>query len=167
MHAWQILLIVLAVLVGVLIVLYFVGRHLQKRQDEQQEQLDAAKQQVQLLVIDKKRLPVKQSGLPQQVIDQVPKMMRRQKLPIVKVRIQGRIMNMIADEKIYDLIPTKKEVKATVAGIYITDVRAIRGTLEQPKKKKSFRQRMLRARDKAAAEVKASEESSKKKKKKK
>lgn len=167
MHAWQILLIILAILVVVLIVLYFVGKRLQKRQAEQQEQLEAAEQQVQLLVIDKKRLPVKESGLPQMVIDQVPKMMRRQKLPIVKVRVQGRIMNMIADEKVYDLIPTKKEVKATISGIYITDVRAIRGTLEQPKKKKSFRQRMLKARDKAAAEVKAGEEAKAKAKKKK
>ncbi len=167
MHVWQILLIILAVVVGILVVLYFVGRRLEKRQAEQQEQLDAAKQQVQLLVIDKKRLPVKSSGLPQMVIDQVPKMMRRQKLPIVKVRMQGRIMNMIADEKIFDLIPVKKEVKATVSGIYITDVRAIRGSLEVPKKKKSFRQRMLKARDKAESEIRASESTSKKKSKKK
>lgn len=167
MHVWQILLIILAILVGVLIVLYFVGKRLQKRQAEQQEQMEAAAQQVQLLVIDKKRLPVKESGLPQMVIDQVPKMMRRQKLPIVKVRFQGKIMNMIADERVYDVIPTKKEVKATISGIYITDVRAIRGTLEQPKKKKSFRRKMLNARDKASAEIRAGEEAQAKAKKKK
>lgn len=167
MHVWQILLIILAIVVGLLIVLYFVGKRLQKRQAEQQEQMEAAAQQVQLLVIDKKRLPVKESGLPQMVIDQVPKMMRRQKLPIVKVRFQGKIMNMIADERVYDVIPTKKEVKATISGIYITDVRAIRGTLEQPKKKKSFRRKMLNARDKASAEIRAGEEAQAKAKKKK
>lgn len=42
---------------------------------------------------------------------------------------------MVADEKIFDLIPLKKEVKATISGIYITDVRGVRGPLEQPKQK--------------------------------
>ena len=45
---------------------------------------------------------------------------------------------IIAVEKIYDLIPVKKEVKATVSGIYITGVRGIRGSLETPQKKKGF-----------------------------
>ena len=48
----------------------------------------------------------------------------------------------IADEKIFDLIPLKKEVKATISGIYITDVRGVRGPLEQPKPKEKFFQRM-------------------------
>ena len=41
-------------------------------------------------------------------------------------------------------IPVKKEVKATVSGIYITGVRGIRGSLEQPEKKNGFWQKMLR-----------------------
>ena len=49
---------------------------------------------------------------------------------------------MVADEKIFDLIPLKKEVKATISGIYITDVRGVRGPLEQPKQKEKFFQRM-------------------------
>ena len=63
------------------------------------------------------------------VIDQTPKLMRRTKLPIVKAKIGPRIMTMVADEKIFDLIPLKKEVKATISGIYITDVRGVRGPL--------------------------------------
>ena len=49
---------------------------------------------------------------------------------------------MVADEKIFDLIPLKKEVKATISGIYITDVRGVRGPLEQPKQKEKFFRRM-------------------------
>lgn len=119
---WVIILIVLAILVGILVVLYFVGKRMQKKQDEQQEQIEASKQQVTLLIIDKKRLPVKQSGLPQQVIDQVPKIMRRQKMPIVKVKYGPQVMNMIADDKIFDIIPVKKEVKATVAGLSLIHI---------------------------------------------
>ena len=67
-----------------------------------------------MLIIDKKRLPLKESGLPQMVIDQAPKLMRRSKLPIVKAKVGPKISVLIADEKVFDLIPVKKEVKAEV-----------------------------------------------------
>ena len=72
------------------------------------------------------------------VIDQTPRLMRRTKLPIVKAKIGPRIMVLVADERVYDLIPLKKEVKATVSGIYITEVRGVRGALEAPPKKQKF-----------------------------
>ena len=137
-----VLLVILAVLLIALVVLYFLGKKAQKKQAEQQELLDANKQTVSMLIIDKKRLRIKESGLPQMVIDQTPKLMRRTKLPIVKAKIGPRIMTMVADEKIFDLIPLKKEVKATISGIYITDVRGVRGPLEQPKQKEKFFRRM-------------------------
>ena len=133
-----VLLIILIVLVIALVVLYFVGRRLQKKQNATQEQMEAAKQNMTLLIIDKKMLPIKESGLPQVVIDQTPKLMRRSKLPIVKVKAGPRIMTMVADSKIFDQIPVKKEVKAVVSGIYIMEVKGIRGPLEVPEKKKSF-----------------------------
>ena len=132
MKVWQVLLIILVILIAVLVVLYFLGKRAQKKQEENQAQIEAAKQTVNMLIIDKKRLRIKESGLPQMVIDQTPKLMRRTKLPIVKAKIGPRIMTMVADEKIFDLIPLKKEVKATISGIYITDVRGVRGPLEQP-----------------------------------
>ncbi len=145
------LLIILAVLVVILIVLYFVGKKLQKRQEESQAQMEAAKQTVQIFVIDKKLLPVKQSGLPQVVIDQTPKLMRRSKMPIVKARVQGRIMTLVADQKIYPVIPVGKEVKAVISGIYIMDVKAIRGTLDTPPKKEKWYKRIGRKNKDAAA----------------
>lgn len=142
MDLWQILLIVLVVLVAVLVVLYFVGRKMQKKQAAQQEQIEAAKQTVTMLVIDKKRMKMKESGLPQMVIDQTPKLMRRSKLPIVKAKVGPRIMSLVADEQIFDMIPVKKEVKATISGVYITDVRGIRGAIAPPEKKPGFFRRM-------------------------
>ena len=117
MKVWQVLLIILVILIAVLVVLYFLGKRAQKKQEENQAQIEAAKQTVNMLIIDKKRLRIKESGLPQMVIDQTPKLMRRTKLPIVKAKIGPRIMTMVADEKIFDLIPLKKEVKATISGI--------------------------------------------------
>ena len=138
------LLVIVIVLAIIIAVLYFLGKKAQKKQAEQQELLDANKQTVSMLIIDKKRMKLKDAGLPQMVIDQTPKRMRRAKLPIVKAKVGPRIMTLICDAAIFDQIPVKKEVKATVSGIYITGVRGIRGSLEQPAKKNGFWQKMLR-----------------------
>ena len=143
-----ILLVILIVLIVALVVLYFLGKRLQKRQDAQQQQMEASKQVMSLLIIDKKMMPIKDSGLPQMVIDQTPKLMRRSKLPIVKVKAGPRIMTMVADSKIFDLIPVKKEVKAVVSGIYIMEVKGIRAPLEAPEKKKGL---LAKARAKVAS----------------
>jgi len=137
-----VLLVILVILIIALVALYFFGKKAQKKQEEQQAQIEAAKQTVSMLIIDKKRLPLKESGLPQMVIDQAPKLMRRSKLPIAKVG--PKISILIADEKIFDLIPVKKEVKAEVSGLYIVGVKGIRGSLETPApKKKGFFKRMF------------------------
>ena len=132
-----VLLVILVILIAALIGLYFFGKKAQKKQEEQQAQIEATKQTVSMRVIDKKRMPLKESGLPQMVIEQTPKLMRRSKLPIVKVG--PKIAIMIADEKVFDLIPLKKEIKAEVSGLYIVGVKGIRGSLQTPApKKKGF-----------------------------
>ena len=94
-------------------------------------------------------MPLKESGLPQMVIDQTPKIMRRSKLPIVKAKVGPKISILIADEKVFDLIPVKKEIKAEVSGLYIVGVKGIRGSLEAPasKKKKGFFARFKKDKD--------------------
>ena len=133
-----ILLIILAIVLVALGLLYYFGNRMQKKQEAQQEQLAAAAQQVSLLVIDKKKMKLKDAGFPQIIVDNTPKYLRRSKVPVVKAKIGPRIMTMMCDTQIYDLIPVKKEVKATVSGIYITGVSGIRGSLETPQKKKGF-----------------------------
>ena len=56
-------LVILAVLAIVIAVLYFLGKKAQKRQAQQQEQIEAMKQTVSMLVIDKKRMKIKDAGL--------------------------------------------------------------------------------------------------------
>lgn len=172
MKTWAVvLLVILAILIVAVVVLYFLGRKMQKKQEEQQQQIEAYKQNVTMLVIDKKIMKLKEAGLPQSVIDNTPKMMRRSKLPIVKAKVGPKVMSLIADEAVYDLIPLKKEVKATVSGIYITKVTGVRGPLEKPQGKKSFRARMQEKAKKANAELEkekaelAKEKAAKKKKK--
>ena len=130
-------LIIFAVLIILLIALYFFGKKAQKKQEAQQSQLEATAQTISMLVIDKKRMPLKDAGLPQMVIDQTPKLLRRSKLPIVKAKVGPKVMTLICDEKIFDSVPVKKEVRAVVSGIYITSVKGLRGPSEQPTKKKA------------------------------
>ena len=148
-----VLLVILAVLLVAVIVLYFLGKKAQKRQAEQQEQLEAMKQTVSMLIIDKKRMKLKDSGLPQAVIEQAPRLMRGSKLPIVKAKIGPQVMSLVCDEKIYDQVPVKKEVKATVSGIYITSVKGLHGkqTAPEQKKKGFFKRALEKAQEKAGA----------------
>ena len=133
-----VLLVILAILAIALIAMILLGRRMQKKQDAQQEQLEAAAQQVSMLIIDKKRMKLKEAGFPQFVVDNTPKYLRRSKVPVVKAKIGPKIMTLMCDADIYPLIPVKKEVKATVSGIYITAVKGIRGSLVTPQKKKGF-----------------------------
>lgn len=146
-----VLIVILVILAAVVVALYFLGKKAQKKQEEQQQQIDAYKQNVSMLIIDKKRMRLKESGLPQAVIDQTPKLMRRSKLPIVKAKVGPQIVTLVADEKIFDDIPVKKEVKAVVSGIYITSVKGMHGKniVQNTKKKSKFKQLLEKAQEKA------------------
>ena len=139
MNTWVIVLIVTAVILGAAAVaLYFLGKRAQKKQAEQQEQIDAMKQTVSMLIIDKKRMKLKDAGLPQMVVDQTPKLLRGSKLPVVKAKVGPQIMTLISDEKIFDNVPVKKEVKAVVSGIYVLDVKGLHGRTEAAPAKKNL-----------------------------
>ena len=100
---WIIAIVVLVVLIALVVVLYFLGKKAEKRQAEQNAQIEQYKQTVSMLIIDKKRMKITESGLPQSVIDQTPKLMRRAKLPIVKAKVGPQVMSLVADEKIFDM----------------------------------------------------------------
>ena len=148
-----VLLVILAILIIAVVALYFLGKKAQQKQSEQQAQIDAMKQTVSMLIIDKKRMKLRDAGLPQVVIDQTPKWARGSKLPVVKAQVGPQVMSLICDEKIFDSVPVKKEVKAVVSGIYITDVKGLHGKpiVKEQKKKSKFKQLVERAQEKAGA----------------
>ena len=129
-----VLLVILVVLIIACIALYFLGKRAEKKQAEQQEQLDAVKQTVSMLVIDKGRIRLKDAGFPPIVLENTPKYLRRSKVPVVKAKVGPKVMTLMCDAQVYPTIPVKKEVKATVSGIYITGVKGLRGPLETPEK---------------------------------
>lgn len=142
MPLWaKIFLIVLAVLIVAFIALAIYANKLQKKSEASQEQIRANAQTYSILVIDKKRLKLKEAGFPQIVLDQTPKALRGAKVPVVKAKIGPKVTNLMCDEKIFDLIPIKKEVKAVMNGIYIIDVKGLRGGLDQKPVKQSWLKR--------------------------
>ncbi len=151
---WIVFFVILGILVAATIVLYFLGKRAEKRQAEQQEQIEAHKQTVSLLVIDKKKMRLRDAGLPQAVVDQTPKLLRRSKVPVVKVKAGPQILTLIADDKIFDDIPVKKEVKAQISGIYMVGVKGLHGAKVSPAdkpKKSRFKQWVEKMQVKAGA----------------
>ncbi|MBR2409213.1 MAG: hypothetical protein IKB07_09725 [Lachnospiraceae bacterium] len=155
MSPLTIIAIVLGVILVILIVLSLIGKKLQKKSDAAQENITAGAQYYSIMVIDKKRMKLSEAGFPQIVVDQTPKWLRNRKVPVVKAKIGPKIASLMCDEKVFDKVPVKKEVKAFMNGIYIVDVKGLRSGLDtKPEKKKFF----ARLRDKAQQ---AAEESKK------
>ena len=158
-----VLLIILAVMIAIVIALYFLGKKAQARQEEQQAQMDAAAQTVALTIIDKKKMKMKDAGFPDAVTSQIPWYGKNAKMPIVKCKVGPKIMNLLCDANLFEELPLKKEVKATVSGLYITSVKGLHGHLEMDrKKKKNWRTRLQEKAKDAQAQLKA--EKAKKKK---
>ena len=125
-----IFLVVLVVLIGICVGLYFFGKKAEKKQ------MDAVAQTVSMLVIDKKRLKLKEAGLPAAVVENTPKYLRRTRVPIVKAKIGPKIMTLMCEEKVFEVLPVKKEAKVVLSGIYITGIKSVRGGIPEVAKKK-------------------------------
>ena len=139
-----IVLIVLCVLmIAAIIAVYFWGRKLEKQQNEVQAQMNAMAQTVSALIIDKKLLKPSESGLPAAAVEQIPWYMKRKKLPIVKAKIGPRIFTLIADGGVFDVLPTKSECKIVISGLYITEIKSVRGgAIPKSTKKKTWIQKV-------------------------
>ena len=140
MPLWaQILVVVLLLVIIAVVALYFYGSKLQRRQVEQEEMLEQMEQTVSILVIDKKIMPIKEAALPPQVLEQTPWYMKRAKVPVVKAKIGKNIMVLMAENKAYEVLPVKTEAKVVLSGMYIREVKSVRGqTIQKPEQKKKF-----------------------------
>ena len=138
--ALKVIFIILTVILVAIITLYFIGRRLQKKQGQTQQTIDAMKQTMSMLIIDKKKMKIKESGLPAAAIEGTPKYLRWTKIPVVKAKVGPKVMTLAADGEVFDLLPVKKECKVDVSGLYITGIRSVRGgTVPKPEKKKGIR----------------------------
>ena len=134
---WITMIVIIVILIVACVVLYFLGKKAEKKQAEQKEQMDAVAQTVSMLIIDKKKLKLRDAGLPAVVLENTPKYLRRAKVPVVKAKVGPKIMTLMCYGRVFDVIPVKKEIKAVVSGLYITGIKSVRGgSIEVPQKKK-------------------------------
>ena len=131
------MIVIIVILIVACVVLSFLGKKAEKKQAEQKEQMDAVAQTVSMLIIDKKKLKLRDAGLPAVVLENTPKYLRRAKVPVVKAKVGPKIMTLMCDGRVFEVIPVKKEIKAVVSGLYITGIKSVRGgSIEVPQKKK-------------------------------
>ncbi|MCI8834299.1 MAG: hypothetical protein HFH24_02820 [Ruminococcus sp.] len=143
-----VMLVILVILIAALAALYFFGKRMEKKQAEQKEQMDAVAQTVTMMVIDKKKMKLKDAGLPAVILENTPKYLRRSKVPIVKAKVGPQIVTLMCDAQVFPIVPVGgKPIKAVVSGIYITGVKGIRGSLEKPQPKKKFFDRFKKQKD--------------------
>ena len=133
--------LVIVLIVGCLIAaigyaIYFFSKRMEIQREEQEEMIETYKQKVSVLVIDKKKMRVCDAGFSQNVMDHVPKRMRKRKTYVVKAKMGPQILPLLCQKEVFDVIPVKKEIKATISGMYIVSVEGLRGTLAQPKEAK-------------------------------
>ena len=162
---WIIFIIVTVILIGGLVALTILGKKMQKKQEESETTMRQGAQIMSIFVIDKARKKLVESGLPQIVIDQTPKYLRRSKVPVVRAKVGPKVMMLMCDEKAFNLIPEKKEVKVLMNGIYIVEAKSARGGLEAPPVKKTFRQKLQDKYSKLRKEEKEAETKKSKKNK--
>ena len=161
---WIIFIIVTVLLIGGLVGLTILGKKMQKKQEESEATMRQGAQIISIFVIDKARKKLIESGLPQIVIDQTPKYLRRSKVPVVRAKVGPKVMMLMCDEKAFNLIPEKKEVKVLMNGIYIVEAKSARGGLEAPPVQKTFRQKLQEKYTKLRKQEKAEETKKSKKK---
>ena len=124
----DILIIVLVIVIIALGILYYFNRKNMGKMI-----------QAQIFVIDKKIEKPSPTNMTKAVYEQMPKMARMRKMPLVKAKVGPQIVNLMCDKSVYEIIPVKKNVKVELAGIYIVKVK---GTNLANKKKKTFGEKM-------------------------
>lgn len=123
MPVWLIIIIVVVSVAAVGgLAFFFIRKAVKKRMAEQTEIVNQNKMVISLFVIEKKKAKINEVNLPKSVVDQIPKMLKMKKLSIVTAKIGPQVMPLICDDKVFNDIPEKTNVKVEIAGIFIVGV---------------------------------------------
>ena len=77
---WIVLIVIILILIAMIVGIVLLYKRAKKNQEAQEVAMEANKQTLSMLIIDKKRLKLKDSGLPPMVISKTPKLMRLTKI---------------------------------------------------------------------------------------
>ena len=130
MTGWDIAVLVFIIVVALGAGLYFLNKWASTKMVEQQETMDRVKQMVTIFVIDKKKEKPANSTLSKEVKSKLPKIYRFMKMPLVKAKVGPQIITLISDQKVFDALPVKKNVKVELAGMYIAGMQGLKSKRE-------------------------------------
>ena len=136
---WTIAAIVAILAIVAAAVFYFINKWASKKAAAQQDMVSQHKQTVSIYVIDKKKDKITNANLPKAMLEQVPRMGRIMKMPLVKVKVGQQIMTMVAEKAVFDALPLKKTVSVEVAGAYIVGMKGMKTKREMAEIRKSRR----------------------------
>ena len=120
---WWILYIILAVIVVLLVAGYFfLKKKMGRKMSAQKELVDQHKISTTILILEKRMDKVTNANIPKGIIDQIPKIYKLRKVPIVKAKIGPQVMDLLCEEDVFDKLPEKKSVKVDIAGIFIAGI---------------------------------------------
>ena len=138
---WTIMFVVAILAIVVVTVFYFINKWANKKAATQQDMVAQHKQTVSIYVIDKKKDKITNAGFPKAVADQIPRMAKIMKTPLVKAKIGPQIMTLVCDAAVYDALPLKKTVSVEIAGAYIVGMKGMKTKMEMAELRKSRRKK--------------------------
>ena len=127
---WNVAMIVAIIAIIVAAVFYFLNKWAGKKNAQQQDMVNQHKQTTSIFVIDKKKEKITTAHFSQAIIDQMPRMAKMMKTPLVKVKVGPQIMTMLCDEAVFAALPVKKTVTVEVAGAYIVGMKGLKTKME-------------------------------------
>ncbi len=120
-------------IIGILVILIviaalFVGykifkKKMQKKMDDQQMLVNQHKIAATILVLEKRKDRIVNANIPKAVIEQIPKVYKIKKVPIVKAKIGPQVMDLLCDDDVFDKLPVRKSVRVDLAGIFIAGIK--------------------------------------------
>jgi len=134
---FAILAVIIILVLGV--VIYFLNKWAGKRAAQQQEMVAQHKQTVSIYVIDKKKDKITNANFPKAMTDQMPRMGKMMKMPLVKAKVGPQIMTLVCDADVFKALPVKKTVKVEMAGAYIVGMKGMKTKMELEEQRKSRR----------------------------
>jgi len=120
---WILYIIIGAVVAGLVVGYFFLRKNMNKKMDDQQSMVNQHKVTTSILVLEKRKDRVQNANMPKSVKDQIPKIYKVRKVPIVRAKIGPQVMDLLCDEKIFDKLPEKKSVSVELAGIFIAGIK--------------------------------------------
>jgi len=136
---WTIIFVIAIIILVAGVAIYYLNNWIGKKQAMQNEMVEQHKQAMSVYVIDKKKEKIENANLPKAVVQQMPKMSKMFKVPLVKVKVGPQITTMLCDEAVFEALPLKKTVTVEVAGLYIVGMKGLKTKMEMEEMRKARR----------------------------